>query len=58
MQETIDATKAAIINGLSRFEDLDELKEYTATEIVRRDNATAIDYLRRIDDFRRYKDQD
>lgn len=58
VQETIDATKTAIINELSRFENLDELKEYTATEIVRRDNATAIDYLKRIDDFRRYKDQD
>lgn len=58
VQETIDSVKNAIEHDLIRFDNLDDLKGYFAQEIVKRDNATALDYLKRIDDFRYYRDQD
>jgi len=56
VQETIDRVKQSIITDMNRFNNIDEIKSYVATEIVRRDNAIAMDYLKRIDEFRYYKD--
>ena len=58
VQDTIDAVSYDITIQLDKFDSLDELKKYAVFEIVKRDNATALDYLKHIDDFRYYKDQD
>ena len=58
VQDTIDSVKRSIEDDLDRFDDIDELKEYVAQEIVKRDNATALDYIKHIDEFRYYRDQD
>ena len=57
VQNTVDEVKASVFADLSRFDDIDQLREYVADEIVMRDNATALDYLKHIDDFRSYKDE-
>lgn len=57
VQDTVDAVKEKMVSDLIAFNDIDKLKEYVIIEIVRRDNATALDYLRHIDDFRHYSDQ-
>jgi hypothetical protein len=58
VQDTIDAVKQSVRENLDRFDNIEEMKAYVASEIVRRDNATALDYLKHIDDFRYYRDQD
>lgn len=58
VQETIDEVKKSIIEDLDRFDNVDEMKSYVASEIIRRDNALALYYLQRIDAFRYYRDQD
>ena len=58
VQDTIDSVKRSIEDDLDRFDNIDELKEYVAQEIVKRDNATALDYIKHIDEFRYYRDQD
>ena len=58
VQAAVDAVKTAVVEDLNRFTDIDELKDYVADEIVKRDNATALDYLKHIDVFRYYRDQD
>ena len=58
VQSTIDEVKTSVKHDLERFEDIDALRDYVAEEIVGRDNATALDYLKHIDDFRYYRDQD
>ena len=57
VQTTVDDVIAAIRADLDRFDDIDKMKQYVADEIVRRDNAMALDYLKHIDDFRHYRDQ-
>lgn len=57
VQESIDDVKNAIIADLDRFDDIEQLKEYVAEEIIKRDNSQALDYLKHIDDFRYYRDQ-
>ena len=58
VQQTIDETKRRIILDLERFDNIDELRQYVSEAIVRRDNSLAVDYLKHIDDFRYYRDQD
>ncbi len=58
VQETVDSVIEQVKKDLDRFDDIDEMKSYVAKEIVKRDNATALDYLKHIDDFRHYKDQE
>lgn len=57
VQNTVDSVIAAVREDLDRFTSIEEMKEYVANEIVKRDNATALDYLKHIDDFRYYRDQ-
>ena len=57
VQNTVDEVIAAVRADLDRFDNIDEMKQYVADEIVKRDNATALDYLKHIDDFRYYRDQ-
>ena len=57
VQESIDDVKNAIIADLDRFDDIEQLKEYVAEEIIKRDNSQALDYLKHIDSFRYYRDQ-
>lgn len=58
VQQTIDETKRRIILDLERFDNIDELRQYVSEAIVSRDNSLAVDYLKHIDDFRYYRDQD
>jgi restriction endonuclease len=57
VQNTVDAVVAAVSADLNRFDEINQLKHYAINEIVKRDNATALDYLKHIDDFRYYHDQ-
>lgn len=57
VQCTVDDVIASVRADLDRFTDIEEMKSYVADEIVKRDNATALDYLKHIDDFRYYRDQ-
>ena len=58
VQSTIDRVKQSIAHELEQFKNIDDLKEYAIDAIVSRDNATALDYIKHIDDFRYYRDQD
>lgn len=57
VQNTVDSVKSAVRSDLDRFDDINKMKDYVVNEIVKRDNATALDYLKHIDDFRYYRDQ-
>lgn len=58
VQSTIDSVKRSIAHEMEQFNNIDDLKEYAIDAIVSRDNATALDYIKHIDDFRYYRDQD
>ncbi len=58
VQSTVDTVRIEIQTQLDRIATLDRLKAYALAEIERRDNATALDYLKHIDDFRYYRDQE
>lgn len=58
VQDTVDTVRKNIFDDLSQYSTLDSLRNYALSEIERRDNATALDYLKHIDDFRYYRDQD
>lgn len=58
VQQTMDDTKKRIIQSLEKFDDIDDLRQYVSEAIVLRDNSLAVDYLKHIDDFRYYRDQD
>lgn len=58
VQITVDSVRVDIENELHKYSTLERLRAYALAEIERRDNATALDYLKHIDDFRSYKDQD
>lgn len=58
VQETVDQVRLEISVELKKFDDLDRLRAYALKAIEMRDNATALDYLKHIDDFRYYRDQD
>ena len=58
VQATIDEVIAKVSADLDRFDNIEDMKRYVANEIVKRDNATALDYIRHIDSFRYYRDQD
>lgn len=58
VQDTVDAVKNNIAADLDKYTTVESLRSYALSEIERRDNATALDYLKHIDDFRYYRDQD
>lgn len=58
VQDTADAVKRNIAADLDKYTTVESLRNYALNEIERRDNATALDYLKHIDDFRYYRDQD
>lgn len=58
VQDTVDAVKNNIAADLDKYRTVESLRSYALNEIERRDNATALDYLKHIDDFRYYRDQD
>ena len=58
VQKTVDESKEKIKSELGKYHDIDSLKQYALEEIEKRDNATALDYLKHIDNFRHYRDQD
>ena len=58
VQTTVDSVRVDIETELHKYSTLERLRAYALAEIERRDNATALDYLKHIDDFRSYKDQD
>lgn len=58
VNNTIESVKSAVRVDLGRFDNVEDLKEYAIEEIVKRDNALALDYLNHIDEFRYYNDQD
>lgn len=58
VQDTVDAVKNNIAADLGKYTTVESLRNYALNEIERRDNATALDYLKHIDDFRYYRDQD
>ena len=58
VQNTVDAVKGSIAADLGKYTTVESLRAYALNEIERRDNATALDYLKHIDDFRYYRDQD
>lgn len=57
VQSTVDAVRKNIASGLDKYTTIEALRNYALNEIERRDNATALDYLKHIDDFRYYRDQ-
>lgn len=57
VQNTVDEVKGNISANLSQYTTIESLRDYALSEIERRDNAVALDYLKHIDDFRYYKDQ-
>lgn len=56
IQDTVDTARKAISKDMDRFKDIENLKNYAIDEIEKRDNATALDYLKHIDDFRTYRE--
>lgn len=58
VQEAIDQSTKAICQTLDEFTIIEDLKEYAIREIGRRDHALALEYLKHMDGFRSYKDQD
>lgn len=58
VQDTVDAVKSNIASDLGKYTSIESLRKYALNEIECRDNATALDYLKHIDEFRRYRDQD
>lgn len=58
VQSTVDQVRQEISIELSRFNQIEHLRAYALKSIEMRDNATALDYLKHIDDFRNYKDQE
>ena len=58
VQDTVDAVKNNIATDLDKYTTVESLRSYALNEIERRDNAIALDYLKHIDDFRYYRDQD
>ena len=56
IQDTVDAARESIAKDMDQFKDVESLKNYAIDEIEKRDNATALDYLKHIDDFRTYRD--
>ena len=57
VQDTVDAVRRNISANLDKHSTIESLRNYALNEIERRDNATALDYLKHIDDFRYYRDQ-
>lgn len=58
IQTTVDKSRSDIASKLAEYSTLESLKDYALREIEQRDNAIALDYLKHIDDFRHYPDQD
>lgn len=58
VQSSIDTIIEYVSRELDKQENFERLKAYALNEIVKRDNSTALDYLKHIDDFRYYRDQD
>lgn len=57
VQNTINQVKESIFSDLEKFTTMESLRSYALEEIERRDNAVALDYLKHIDSFRYYRDQ-
>lgn len=53
---SIDKVSERIKRELDALETVEQIKEYAFSEISRRDNAQAWDYIKHIDDFRSYRD--
>lgn len=58
VENTIIETEDKLSAEMDQFKTVERLKAYALKMIVSRDNATAFDYLKHIDEFRSYKDQD
>ena len=58
VENTIIETEDKLSAEMDQFKTVERLKGYALKMIVSRDNATAFDYLKHIDEFRSYKDQD
>lgn len=58
IQGTVDDVRNHIDIELRKRQTLERLRAYALKELETRDNATALDYLKHIDDFRYYRDQD
>ncbi len=58
VQDTVDQTRLQILGELNKFTSIDRLRAYTLKALVERDNAISLDYLKHIDAFRYYRDQD
>lgn len=57
VQNTVNQVKESIFSDLEKFTTMESLRSYALEEIERRDNAVALDYLKHIDSFRYYRDQ-
>lgn len=57
VQNTVNQVKESIFLDLEKFTTMESLRSYALEEIERRDNAVALDYLKHIDSFRYYRDQ-
>lgn len=58
VQSNINEVESHVISDLRQYSSYDTLVKYAANQLVLRDNSTAFDYLKHIDDFRSYDDQD
>lgn len=58
VQEDIDKVKLSIAAEIDKIQSMERLKAYALKAIELRDNAISHDYLKHMDDFRYYRDQD
>lgn len=58
IKQAILEKEKSIKSELSQFNSRSELEKHAINMIVNRDNAEALDYLKHIDDFRKYNDVD
>ncbi len=58
IRSTIEQVRLDISEELNKYTEIELLREYALKAIVTRDNATALEYLKHIDAFRSYHDQD
>lgn len=57
VQDATNETRNRIIADLNTYTNVESLRDYAFTKIERRDNATPSNYLKNIDEFRHYDDQ-
>lgn len=54
VEDTVTETKLNVLKEMSQYKSIDDLRDYALKMIVDRDNATALDYLKHINDFRHF----